>query len=239
MNDLLNQLDGREVELPAGKRMLHTKDAAVIELDMTFPQKLLGILADPNFAYILFMLGIYGLFFELYNPGAIFPGVVGGICIILAFYSMHSLPINYAGLALIIFALILFVLEIKIVSHGILTVGGVISLILGSIMLIKEDSMLEVVSISWEIIATIVVLTVLFFTFAITLAIKAQKRKPTTGSEGIIGETGFAITEINPEGNVQVHGEVWKAESLEGKIEANDNIVVKGINNLKLKVIKR
>lgn len=239
VNDLLNQLDGREVELPAGKRMLHTKDAAVIELEMTFPQKLLGILADPNFAYILFMLGIYGLFFELYNPGAIFPGVVGGICIILAFYSMHSLPINYAGLALIIFAVILFVLEIKIVSHGILTVGGVISLILGSIMLIKEDSMLEVVSISWEIIATIVVLTVLFFTFAITLAIKAQKRKPTTGAEGIIGETGFAITEINPEGNVQVHGEVWKAESLEGKIEANDNIAVKGINNLKLKVIKR
>jgi len=152
---------------------------------------------------------------------------------------MHSLPINYAGLALIILSVILFVLEIKVVSHGILTVGGVISLLLGSIMLIKEESMLEVISISAEIIATIVILTVLFFSFAITLGIKAQRSKPTTGAEGIVGETGEAITPIDPEGRVQIHGEIWRAESAEGRIEINEKITVKAVENLKLIVGKK
>jgi len=236
VKDLLAKINGKEIETSSGKILLNTKNVEIIDLSMTFSQILLNILSDPNLVYILFMLGIYGLFFELYNPGAIFPGVIGGICIILALYSMHTLPINYAGLALIVFAVILFILEIKIVSHGILSVGGVISLILGSIMLIDVDSFGQVFRISWEIIATVVILTVLFFSFAITMGIKAQRRKPTTGAEGIIGEIGVAISDLDPEGEVRVHGEIWKSESIAGKIKCGQTIKVEGILNLKLKV---
>jgi membrane-bound serine protease (ClpP class) len=236
VEDLLEKIDGKEVETSSGKVVLNTKNAEIINLGMTFSQILLNILSDPNLVYVLFMLGIYGLFFELYNPGAIFPGVIGVLCLILALYSMHTLPINYAGLALIVFAVILFLLEIKIVSHGILTIGGVISLTLGSIMLIDVNSFGQVFKISWEIIATVVVLTILFFTFAITLGIKAQRRKPTTGAEGIIGEIGVAISDLDPEGEVRVHGEIWKSKSVAGTIKTGQKIKVEGISNLTLMV---
>lgn len=238
IRDLLKKIDGREVETVSGKTVLHTKDAEIINLGMSFAQKLLSILSDPNLAYILLMLGIYGLFFELYNPGAIFPGVVGGICLILAFYSMHSLPINYAGLALIIFGIVLFVLEIKIVSHGLLTIGGIVSLFLGSIMLIKENAFNEAMEISMALIILIVALTAIFFLFAISMGIRAQRKKPTTGQEGLIGETATAITNLNPFGEVSVHGEIWKAESLRGNIGEGEKIKVTGIENLLLKVDK-
>ncbi len=236
IDNLLTEINGKEIKTESGNVLLNTKDAKIINLDMKFQHKLLNILSDPNIAYILFMLGIYGLLFELYNPGSIFPGVVGGICLILAFYSMQTLPINYAGLALIIFAIILFVLEIKIVSHGILTIGGVIALILGSIMLIDVDSTLEVVRISWQVIALVVVLTILFFVFAISLAIKAQLKKPTTGAEGILNMQGEAISDLKPDGSVMVHGEIWSAESTEGEIKAGSKIIVTEVVNLKLKV---
>jgi membrane-bound serine protease (ClpP class) len=184
------------------------------------------------------MLGIYGLFFELYNPGALFPGIIGGICLILAFYSMHTLPVNYAGLALIILSIILFLLEIKIVSHGALTIGGVISLFLGSMMLIDTDSFLEAMEISMELIIFIVVLTSAFFIFAITLGIKAQRKKTTTGTEGMIGEIGKTITKLSPLGEITVHGEFWKAECLEGEIEEGADVEVVVVQNLKLKVKK-
>ena len=238
VDDLLEKIDGREVSTVNGEVTLHTKDAEIINYDMSFAQKILGLLSDPNIAYILFMLGIYGLFFELYNPGAIFPGVVGGICLILAFYSMHTLPINYAGLALIIFGIILFVLEIKIVSHGLLTIGGLVSLFLGSMMLIKENAFNQAMEISMELIILIVVLTAVFFLFAISMGIKAQRKKPTTGEEGLIGETATAITNLNPFGEVSVHGEIWKAESLGGNINEGEKIKVTGIENLLLKVEK-
>jgi membrane-bound serine protease (ClpP class) len=238
VKDLLEKVDGKEVETATGKVILNTKDPEIINLSMTFAQILLNILSDPNLVYVLFMLGIYGLFFELYNPGAIFPGVIGVLCLILALYSMHTLPINYAGLALIIFAVILFVLEIKIISHGILTVGGIISLILGSIMLIDIESFGQIIRISWEIIGTIVILTVLFFSFAITMGIRAQRIKPTTGAEGIVGEIGIAISDLDPEGEIQVHGEIWKSESIEGKIQSGQNVKVEEIKHLKLKVSK-
>jgi membrane-bound serine protease (ClpP class) len=236
LSDLLKAIDGYVVETSVGEKTIHTQNAEVIDYEMSFALKLLNLLSDPNIAYILFMLGIYGLFFELYNPGAIFPGVIGGICLILAFYALHTLPVNYAGLALIVFGVILFLLEIKIVSHGILTIGGVIALVLGSIMLIDVESALDVVSISWEIIVMIVVLTVLFFLFAITLGIKAQRRKPTTGIEGIINETGIAISDLNPEGEVKVHGEIWRAEAADGEIKNGSKVSVVSVSNLKLKV---
>jgi len=238
VDELLSKIDGMHVETSKGTKLINTKEAKVIYLEMTLAQKILSILSDPNFAYILLMLGIYGLFFELYNPGAILPGVIGGICLILAFYSLSTLPVNYAGLALIIFAVILFVLEIKVVSHGILSIGGIISLLLGSMMLIDEESVLEAMEISMELIILIVILTAGFFLFAITFAIKAQRKKPVTGAEGIVGETGIAVSDLKLEGEVKVHGEFWKAESQNGEIKKDERIIVTKINNLKLFVIR-
>lgn len=238
VDDLIQKLDGRKVETIEGEKEINSEGAEIIPYDMSFKHKLLNTLSDPNIAYILFMLGLYGLLFELYNPGSIFPGVVGGICIILAFYSFHTLPINYAGLALIIFAIILFILEIKVVSHGILTIGGTISLILGSIMLIDSDSTLEFVKISWQIIALFVVLTVVFFVFAIGLGIKAQRKKATTGIEGLLLEEGFVVSDLKPIGTIQIHGEIWNAESIEGKISKGSRVKVLEVNNLTLKVRK-
>ncbi|HLF34101.1 MAG TPA: nodulation protein NfeD [Cyclobacteriaceae bacterium] len=238
INELMDLMDGLEVETVNKIEKLATKDAEIITLDMTFSQKLLGILSDPNLVYILLILGIYGLFFELYNPGAIFPGVVGGICLILAFYSMHALPINYAGLALILFAVILFILEIKVISHGILAIGGVIALLLGSIMLINEESALEAMRISLGLIILVIIMTTAFFLFAIGFGIKAQRKKVTTGQEGIIGEEGMALSDLMPSGEVRVHGEIWNAESVDGDILKETPVSVVEIENLKLKVKK-
>ncbi|OFY59574.1 MAG: hypothetical protein A2X04_07830 [Bacteroidetes bacterium GWF2_41_9] len=238
VQDLLGKIHGKEISLSIGKKVLDTKNAEVINIEMDFKQKILGMLSDPNIAYILFMIGLYGIMFELYNPGAIFPGVIGGICLITAFYALHTLPVNYAGLALIIFAVILFIAEIKVVSHGLLSIGGVISLILGSIMLIDTESTLEVIKISWQVILVIVILTTAFFIFAIAFGIKAQSLNPTTGIEGIIGEIGETISNLEPEGQIRVHGELWNAESLDGSISKGTKVKVTQVSNLKLMVRK-
>jgi len=238
VQDLLEKIHGKEISLSFGKKVLDTKNAEVINVEMNFQQKILDLLSDPNIAYILFMIGIYGIMFELYNPGTIFPGVVGVISLILAFYSLHTLPVNYAGLALIIFAVILFIAEIKLVSHGLLSIGGVISLVLGSIMLIDTESTLEVIEISWQVILVTVILTAAFFIFAIGFGIKAQSRKPTTGIEGIIGEIGETISNLEPEGQIRVHGELWNAESLDGSISKGTKVKVTQVSNLKLMVHK-
>jgi membrane-bound serine protease (ClpP class) len=234
--DLLELIHGREIETVDGNKTLQTRDAEIINIGMTITQTILSILSDPNLAYILLIFGIYGVFFEIYNPGAIFPGVIGGICLILSFYSMHTLPVNYAGLALILFAVILFILEIKVISHGVLTIGGVISLLLGSLMLFDEESMLEAMEVSLGLIILIVILTTAFFLLAIGLGIRAQRKKITTGQEGIVGETGLAISDLAPSGQIRVHGEIWTAESIEGNIEEGAAVSVTGIENLKLKV---
>ena len=239
MSDLLSKINGMQVETSQGLKTINTSDAKVIEVGMTLSEKILSILSDPNFAYILLMLGIYGLFFELYNPGTILPGVIGGICLILAFYSLSTLPVNYAGLALIIFAVVLFVLEIKVVSHGILSIGGIISLLLGSMMLIKEDTVFQAMEISMSIIILVVILTALFFLFAISFAIKAQRKKPVTGSEGLVGETGITFSSLKPNGEVKVHGEIWNAESIDGDIKRGEEIIVTKITNLKLFVKRK
>ncbi len=183
--ELLRMIDGRIIELSSGTKTLHTLSATIINYKMSIWEKILDIISDPNIAYILLLLGMYGILFELYNPGAILPGIVGVIALILAFYSMHTLPINYAGLALIIFAVILFLLEIKIISHGLLAIGGIISLLLGSMMLIKSGSSLEFVRISRSVIISATALSALFFLFIIGFGIKAQRLKVVTGLEGI------------------------------------------------------
>jgi len=236
VDDLLHQLDGKQIETVRGMVTLHTNGARIEQLEMGWAEKMLDTLSDPNISYILFMLGIYGLMFELYNPGSIFPGIVGVISLVLAFYTMHTLPINYAGLALIIFGIILFLLEIKIVSHGLLAVGGAVSLFLGSIMLIRTSSVLEFVEISWFVIVASVAITTFFFVFLLGLGLKVQRNKPTTGKEGIIGEIGETLSLLNPEGTVHVQGELWQAESVRGKIAKGERVRVIEIQNLKLRV---
>lgn len=236
LNQLLEHLDSTVVETVSGTVTLQTKNATIEQIEMGWSERLLDILSDPNIAYILFMLGVYGLLFELYNPGSILPGVVGVISLILAFYSLHTLPVNYAGLALILFAIILFIAEIKIVSHGLLTVGGVISLLLGSMMLIRSESALEFIEISWSLILATVALTLVFFMFVIGLGLKAHTRKPTTGTEGLIGEIGEALTALTPKGQVRVHGELWNAESTSGKIAKGERVKVVAVDNLSLRV---
>ncbi len=238
VNDLLKKIDSTTVETAGGPRTIYTSDTKIIRRDMSFTTNILNLISDPNISYILLMLGFYGLLFELFSPGAIFPGVFGGICLIIGLYALSTLPINYAGLALIIFAIVLFVLEIKIVSHGILTIGGVISLLLGSFMLINTEPFFGPVSISWEIIITIVVLTVLFFMTAIGLGIKAQRRKPATGLEGLINEDGEATSDLNPTGYIRIHGELWDAESIDGIINKGTKVNVKEVHGLKLKVTR-
>jgi membrane-bound serine protease (ClpP class) len=234
--ELLTKIDGQQITVSTGAVVLKTKSATVQTLEMGWGEKMLNILSDPNVAYILFLLGLYGLLFELYSPGAIFPGIIGGICIILALYAMHTLPVNYAGLALIVFGVILFLLEIKIVSHGLLGIGGVVSLLLGSMMLIRTDETWHVASLSWTVIITAVTISSLFFLFVIGMGLKAQRAKPAIGLEAMIGEIGQSLSELNPGGTVRMHGEIWKAISKAGLITEGKKVVVTGYLNFTLQV---
>ena len=234
--ELLNRIDGRTVEIPAGATTLRTANARITSLEMSFGEKVLDVLSDPDMAYILLMLGLYGMLFELYNPGAILPGIVGVISLILAFYSLHTLPVNFAGLALIIFAVILFLLEIKIVSHGLLAIGGIVSLFLGSMMLIPADPSSPGLEISRSVIIASTIVSALFFLFVLGLGLKAQRLKPVSGSEGLIGETGEARSDLEPLGTVWAHGEVWNAKSAGGKIRKGEKVRIVGITGLQLQV---
>ena len=238
-HDLLDSLNGKKVVIEKDTITLATANAHIEEHEMNWRYKILNLLSDPNISYILFLLGIYGLFFEIYNPGSIFPGVVGAIAIVLALYSMQTLPINYAGLALIVVGIILFLLEIKITSYGILSIGGVIALFFGSIMLFQSESSFEDVGVSLGIIIPAVVCTALFFIFAVGAGIKAQQRKPTTGLESFIGQEGITLEELNPTGQIHIFGERWNATSNEGKIKKDTHVIVTEVHDLQLKVRKK
>jgi membrane-bound serine protease (ClpP class) len=232
---LLDSIDQRVVETSNGKHTLKTKGVPVRYKEMGIRHKILDFISDPNVAYLLMLLGFYGIFFEMTNPGAIFPGVFGAIALILAFYSFQTLPVNYAGLLLIILAIILFLLEIKITSYGVLTIGGIISMLIGSVMLF--ESPLPFFQLSLKIILPAVILTAFFFFLTIRLVIKAHMRKPVTGTEGLIGLEGRAKTDIEKEGLVFVHGEIWKASSDE-PVKAGEKVIVEKVENLKLRVKK-
>ncbi len=232
--DLLNRVDGMTLVLANGTKTLHTKGATVENFKMTLFQRFLNIISDPSIAYILMLLGFFGMLFEFFNPGAILPGIVGVISLILAYYAMHALPVNFAGLALIVFAIILFILEIKIVSHGLLAIGGVVSLLLGSMMLVKPASALEMAKISRTVIIAGTAVTALFFLFIVGLGIKAQRRKVVTGLEALIGDTGEVIDPLAPAGTVKVKGELWKAESLAGPVARGEKVRIKEMKNLTL-----
>ncbi len=233
---LLDGLEGRTVTTIGGPVTLHTKGLPVEDLPMNLAESLLYLLSDPNIAYILMILGVNGLIFELSNPGAILPGVVGGICLLLAFYTLGTLPLNYAGLGLIAFAFILFVIDVKMPTHGLLTVGGVVSLSLGSLMLTSGAA--PYLSISPWVIAAVVLCTALFFAFIIGKAVMAQRKRAVTGKEGLIGAVGIVKKPLAPDGMVLVQGELWGASAGGEGIEAGEQVKVVKMEGLRLKVVR-
>ncbi len=233
-NELVGKLDGRKIVIGEEEIVLKTIDRPLREVRMTLRERLLLLLTNPNIAYILLLLGIYGLFFELQNPGMIFPGVVGGICLILGFYSLHVLPVNYAGLALIILSAVLFILEIYITSQGLLTIGGIVALVFGSLILFESD--VPYLRVSWEVIMYAVVIVAGFVIFILALGVRAQFRKRATGSDGMVGEIGTAKTDVkNDGGTVYVHGEFWNAAS-DKLIKSGQKVRVTGVEGMTLKV---
>jgi len=236
VDELLAKIDGKTVEVKGARVILKTKSAPRVEIEMPMKYRFLSYLTDPNVAYILMMMGIYGILFEIYSPGAIFPGVIGGISIILALYAFQAIPISFAGLALIFLGVIFFVLEVKIISHGLLGIAGVISIVIGSIMLIDLPS--SVLSISWKAILAVAAVSAIFIFGVLSYAVKAQLSKVKTGTEGLIGETGFARTPVFDKGKVSLHGEIWQARSDE-RIEEGEEVVVTGVEKLVVKVRKK
>ncbi len=232
--ELLEKLEGRKVRVKEGVLVLRTKGSEIIRLREDLRSRILRLITNPNIAYILLMLGLAGLYFELSHPGAILPGVVGAVCLILAFYAMHLLPVNYAGVLLILLSGVLFFLEIKITSYGLLGLAGLVSLVLGSLMLFGRNP--EALRVSYQVLLPVLVTIGAFFCVVTYLAAKAVWRKPTTGPEGLVGEKGEAITDLGPEGGqVFVHGEIWQAVSSE-KIPEGSKVVVEAVEGLKLRV---
>lgn len=232
--ELIGLLEGRKVRIGGREHTLRTVDHPVRKVNMTLRERLLLLLTNPNIAYILLLIGIYGLFFELRSPGMIFPGVVGGISLILGFYALHVLPVNYAGLALILLSAILFVLEIYITSHGLLTIGGIAALVIGSLILFESE--VPYLRISWEVIMLVVIIVAGFVIFLLALGIRAQYTKRATGSEGMIDKIGTARSDVGPAGGtVFVHGEYWNAVS-EQKIAAGQKVRVVRAEGMVLRV---
>jgi membrane-bound serine protease (ClpP class) len=239
---LLRQLDGRVVRRIGADgaavplRIAHTADAEVVEFELSPLRRFLGVLADPNIAYMLLTFGFLGLYFELMNPGAVLPGVVGGICLILGFYALSVLPVDYAGLALIVLAVILFIAEIKITSYGLLTVAGVISLVLGSLMLFKTAE--PALRVSLELIASLAVFSLVTVGFLLFLSLRARGTPVRTGMEGLLHEVGTARSPLAPRGKVFVHGEIWDAVA-EEPVALGEAVEVVGVRNLTLAVRRR
>jgi membrane-bound serine protease (ClpP class) len=236
LDDLIVKLDGRKATTESGERTLVTRGAKVERIEMGRRLGLLKIITDPNVAYVLMMMGVLGLFFELSNPGLILPGVVGGIALILAFYAFQALPVNYAGVLLILLGIIMFIAEIKVASYGLLSVGGVISLGLGSVLLI--DSPLPYMRISMKIIMPMVVTLSVFFIILMRVAIKSRRSKVSTGAEALVGAVGEARTDIDPEGDVFIEGAHWRSYSDES-IKKGEKVVVQKVEGLRLKVTRR
>jgi membrane-bound serine protease (ClpP class) len=234
LNDLLKQLNGRKVVTPAGEHILRTEGAALQHVEMSLRQRLLSMLADPNVAYMLLMLGAAGLFFEISTPGVVLPGVIGGISLLLGLYALQLLPVNYAGLALIVLAIILFIAEIKVTSYGALTIGGIIAMILGSLMLFDAPPPLPGLSLWVVVPATLLVAA--FFVFLVGAALKTLSQRPYSGREGLLQKVGVALTPIDQkQGKVFVAGERWNARSKE-PIEQEVEVEVVQIDGMTLLV---
>ena len=231
LDELLAKADGRTWRRGAERRTLQVRGLPVDIIEPGLRQRLLAVIADPNVAYLLMLLGFYGLLFELQNPGAILPGVVGGISLILAFLALSTLPVNYAGVALILLGIVFFIAEIKVASHGLLAAGGVLSLILGSVILFQGEG----VRLSWSIIAGATITTAAFFLFVVGAGLRAQRRTVRTGWKGLVGGRGVVVERLGPRGRVRIAGELWEATS-ESQVEVGADVVIVGVDKLMLHV---
>ena len=207
--DLLAALDGRTLERTGGSVTLHTVDATIVEYHKTPRQTIISAIADPNTALILLVLGVLGIYVEFSAPGLIAPGVLGGIFVLLGLSAISVLPINWMGVALLVLAVVLFVLEVKITSHGILGMGGALAMVLGAVMLV--DSPVPELRIHWSTAVGVTLPFAAITVFLLTIAMRARRNKVATGSEALVGEFGEAWTELSPAGTVLVHGEYWNA----------------------------
>jgi membrane-bound serine protease (ClpP class) len=229
--DLLTKADGRTWRRGEAQRVLMLKGLPTVRIEPDLRQRLLAILTDPSVAYILLLLGFYGLLFELQNPGAILPGVVGGICLVLAFFAFSTLPVNYAGIALMILAVVFFIAEVKVTSHGVLASGGVISMLLGSLILFQGEG----VRLSWTLIGGATFATATFFLFIVGAGLKAQRRRIQTGDEVLLGARASVVSRLAPLGMVRVGGELWRAVS-ETEVEVGSEVEITAVDKLTLKV---
>jgi membrane-bound serine protease (ClpP class) len=233
---LLAAVDGRKVLTPGGARVLHTRGARLVENPMDATERFLLVLSDPNIGFVLMTMAIYGIIFELSNPGSVFPGVIGGLALILALASFAVIEVNLAGLLLIGFALILFIADIKVPSHGILTAGGLAAFVFGSLLLTERQA--PFLRISITLILTMAALTAAFFAFAVGAGIRAQAQKVYTGREALLGAIGVTRSDLGPSGTVFVDGELWSAESENGAIPAGQRVRVVQVRGLHLVVRK-
>jgi membrane-bound serine protease (ClpP class) len=209
--DLLAQLDGSTVELQSGELTLKTSNLAVEIVEPDWRTKLLAIITNPNVAYILMLLGVYGLFYEMSNPGSMYPGVFGAICLLLALYSFQVLPVNYAGLALILLGMAFMVGELFVPSFGVLGIGGAVAFVVGSLILIETK--VEAFQLSMPVIVTVTAVTVLFIFTLIAMAVRQRKKPVVSGREQMIGSVGEAIEDFSGTGNIHIHGELWSART--------------------------
>ena len=241
LTDLLEKIDGREVITAAGPVTLSTSGAPVRTIGMNFAERLLHVIVDPNIAYLLFSIGTLALTAEFYHPGAIFPAVTGAICLILAFVAFGSLPVNWGGVALIVLAVVLFIVDIKVAGF-VLSVGGAIAFILGSLMLFSPfappSPTMPRLTVSWPLVVLMTVTIASFFLFAISAGIRAQRTKVASGIESMAGTSGIAASDLDPVGTVQVKSELWSAVAEEGPIKKGEQIRVVGTKGVRLKVTK-
>ena len=236
LTELISKINGRQVDIPSGKKVLNTKGALVERLDMSAKQRLIDTLSTPDIAFLLISLGSLGLLIEFYNPGLIFPGVAGAICLLLGLVSLQILPFNYAGLALLLLSIILFVSEIYVTSYGLLSIGGITSFILGALLLF--DTPESDVRVGFSVVIGAASAIGLFFLYVGYYLLKAQRSRVAVGFEGLLGEEGVATTSVERYGKIFIHGEYWDAESDE-TIDKGDKVkVIEVKGNFKLKVKK-
>ena len=228
-------IDGREIQTASGPMTLKTGRLEIVYHEMSPRLKMLDIISNPNVAYVLMMIGVVGLYFEMSNPGLVFPGVIGAVSMVLAFYAMQTLPIDYAGLLLVLLGALFFIAEIGVMSYGLLSIAGVVSIFLGSTMLIDSDD--PAMQISQSILYPTLGLTIVFSIGIIVFATQTRNLKKQGGAEGMLGETGIVKENLNPHGRVLVHGELWEAEC-EGEIMEGEHVIVESVEGLKVRVKK-
>lgn len=229
--DLLTQIDKRVVNLPSGEVTLDTSDLMIETVEADWRTKLLSVITNPNVAYILMLLGVYGLFFELSNPGSMYPGVFGAICLLLALYALHVLPVNYAGMALILVGMAFMVGELFVPSFGVLGIGGAIAFVIGSLILIETD--VEAFQLSIPVIVTVTGVTALFVFTLIAMAVRQRKKPVVSGREQMIGDIGSAIEDFSGNGSIYIHGEQWAARTTK-PIHKGQRVEVREMDGLTL-----